>query len=292
MEYEFLIDVIPERYRFGDEIAAFRGIDIKEVIGKELMITDSYHIIVKKGSLDLRLNGEFFRHMTAGTLIFCTRSTTVEFVNVSDDFEGCHLWVCRKFMSDLLIQKKPFPHSFFSKINDYHLFELTAQNTALLCERTYNIEKDILRVGHVFHREILLSDFTLLLMDMGDIFTRDEKNDESTKDLAAGRKDAVVMQFMDLLDEFGGKKREVSFYADKLCITPQYLARLIKTKTGYTVYEHISRRIMIHAKLIMRTNDISIQEVAERLEFADQASFGKFFKKYAGVSPVSYKNRM
>ena len=84
----------------------------------------------------------------------------------------------------------------------------------------------------------------------------------------------------------------VGFYAEKLCISKQYLSLLVKEKTLVTISTVIaSMRIEMAARLL-RDRDLSIQQVAEQMSFSDQSSFGKFFKKHTGLSPLKYRQNL
>ena len=48
--------------------------------------------------------------------------------------------------------------------------------------------------------------------------------------------------------------------------------------------------MVIHrAKDLLRQSGLSIQEVADRLNFVSQSFFGKYFKQRVGISPSRYK---
>ena len=40
---------------------------------------------------------------------------------------------------------------------------------------------------------------------------------------------------------------------------------------------------------MLRKPDMTIQQITEALNFSDQSSFGKFFKKHVGSSPKKYR---
>jgi AraC-like DNA-binding protein len=46
------------------------------------------------------------------------------------------------------------------------------------------------------------------------------------------------------------------------------------------------------ASRLLREPELSIQEIAEKLSFSDQSSFGKFFKKHTGISPLKYRQTL
>jgi AraC-like DNA-binding protein len=46
---------------------------------------------------------------------------------------------------------------------------------------------------------------------------------------------------------------------------------------------------MTEAKILLRNPSLSIQQIADQLNFSDQSSFGKFFKKHHRMSPLEYR---
>lgn len=42
---------------------------------------------------------------------------------------------------------------------------------------------------------------------------------------------------------------------------------------------------------MLETTDDSVQEIADRLRFADQATLAKFFKRQKGLSPTEYRKQ-
>jgi AraC-like DNA-binding protein len=46
------------------------------------------------------------------------------------------------------------------------------------------------------------------------------------------------------------------------------------------------------AARLLRDPEMTIQQIAEELSFADQSSFGKFFKKQTGLSPLKYRQTL
>jgi AraC-like DNA-binding protein len=97
------------------------------------------------------------------------------------------------------------------------------------------------------------------------------------------------LKFQQLLVQTDNKKHNLKFYADSLFITPKYLINAIKKSSGKTPGKLINEAIIAEAKLLLRDRDHTISTVSERLQFSDQASFSKFFKKNTGITPASYR---
>ena len=70
-----------------------------------------------------------------------------------------------------------------------------------------------------------------------------------------------------------------------MCLTPQYLNQITNSIFGKTLSTIISSLLFSTARSMILASEMSLQEIADELNFADQASFSKFIKKAIGVSP-------
>ena len=94
---------------------------------------------------------------------------------------------------------------------------------------------------------------------------------------------------MKLLFKHNREQHTVSFYANKLCISPQYLSAILKDLTGKTTNNWIDNSLILDAKVMLKAPNATVQQVSDLLSFANQSTFGKFFKKHAGLSPAEYR---
>lgn len=104
------------------------------------------------------------------------------------------------------------------------------------------------------------------------------------------RQTELFHRFVALVHEFSSQEREVSFYADKLCISTRYLSTIVRTIAHSTAKEFIDRSVLLEIKMLLQSTDLSVQEIAYRLHFPDQSYLGRYFKKHTGESPTEYRN--
>lgn len=103
-------------------------------------------------------------------------------------------------------------------------------------------------------------------------------------------KNSVVERFMELVQEHYREERLIGFYADKLCITPKYLSKLVKENTGRSAGDWIENHVILEARAMLQSSDMTIQQIASTLNFPNQSFFGKYFKRVTGMSPKQYRN--
>ncbi|MBQ8673150.1 MAG: AraC family transcriptional regulator [Bacteroides sp.] len=84
--------------------------------------------------------------------------------------------------------------------------------------------------------------------------------------------------------------RNVTWYAEQLQVTHAYLCSTVKRIMGTTCMEVISSMVIMDAKSQLKLTDLSIQAIADSLNFANMSFFGKYFKRHVGMSPLEYRN--
>ncbi|WP_028298860.1 helix-turn-helix domain-containing protein [Olivibacter sitiensis] len=110
-----------------------------------------------------------------------------------------------------------------------------------------------------------------------------------TEDKAQSRHDAIYRRFMSLLFEHYRTERNVQFYADKLYLTPKYFSKVIKNTSGKTAGEWIDEMVIMGAKGMLKSSDLTVAQIADELNFANPSFFGSYFKKTTGMTPLQYR---
>lgn len=112
--------------------------------------------------------------------------------------------------------------------------------------------------------------------------------DTKIKGKAISRQENVYRQFIDLLNIYANREREVQFYADQLNISPKYLSTVTQTYSGKNASEWIAEYVIGLAIGMMREKKCKIQDISANLNFPTQSFFGRYFKRTTGMSPKQY----
>lgn len=103
------------------------------------------------------------------------------------------------------------------------------------------------------------------------------------------RKEEILSKFiLEVLQNFR-TQRSVAFYADRLCVTPKHLSAVAKDISGHTASELIDHYVIMEAKIMLAETALTIQEISNKLNFANQSFFGKYFKHLTGYSPSAFR---
>lgn len=104
------------------------------------------------------------------------------------------------------------------------------------------------------------------------------------------RQDEVFKKFMNLVHENCCSQREVTFYANELCISTKYLTGICRSVIGSPAKKIIDDFSILEIKVLLQSTELTIQEIADRLGFPDQSYLGRYFKRHEGMSPKEYQN--
>ncbi|NMH27401.1 helix-turn-helix domain-containing protein [Flavobacterium silvaticum] len=99
----------------------------------------------------------------------------------------------------------------------------------------------------------------------------------------------ITDRFLHEVRQHFKKERRVEFYAEKLQLSPNYLSHKVKDVTNKTAGQWIDEYIALEAKALLKSTNMTIQQIADELNFPSQSFFGKFFKRVVGISPKYYK---
>lgn len=87
------------------------------------------------------------------------------------------------------------------------------------------------------------------------------------------------------------KDLSINKIAEHAYLTPTYLCHLYKKTTGRTINQFILEVKMNKSKRLITDTTLKINEIAERMGYANQNYFTKTFTKYFGVNPSTFRNK-
>ena len=82
---------------------------------------------------------------------------------------------------------------------------------------------------------------------------------------------------------------EVSRMVD---ISPYYFSKLFKQEQGENFIEYLTRTRMQKARQLLKDQKYSIKEICAMCGYSDPNYFSRIFKKYEGVTPSEYRERL
>lgn len=85
--------------------------------------------------------------------------------------------------------------------------------------------------------------------------------------------------------------RMVNHYANLQNISTGHFASVIREISGHGPTYWINLFTMTEIRRMLNESDLSLKEIAQRMNFPDQSVFGRYFRKHAGMSPTDYRTQ-
>jgi len=101
----------------------------------------------------------------------------------------------------------------------------------------------------------------------------------------------ILFSFQELIEKHFMEHRAPKYYANMLHLTPNYLNAICKKKAGKSAGELIRQRVLLEAKRLLAHTRLTVAEISYKLNFADNSYFGRYFKKYTGSTPETFRNK-
>lgn len=227
------------------------------------------------------------RRISPNDLITILPSQLVSIREISKDFSMTFFKVSKTMFLDIMSSLGRITPDFFfymRKNFQTHLNDRDARRFLGFCQvidfRGSNDES-------IFKRETHLH---LLRIYYWDFYTHFQKKMSHKKNLPLNsNKEKIAFKFAMLVFEHYKTHRELTFYADKLCISPLYLTKVIQEINGQSAREIIADHVTVEIKKLLRDTNFEIKDVVRQTGFANQSSLSRFFRRHTGMSPSEYR---
>ncbi len=191
------------------------------------------------------------------------------------------------FLNRTPLAQKMGQYSFFSYASNEAL-HLSAEERVIIQDYMDKIQRELQHPIDRFTKSLIVSNIEVMLNYCMRFYerqfvTREELNSD------------VLTRFEALVDEYLGSGRgltdgipTVKYFADKICLSPNYFGDLVKSETGKTAQEFIQLKMTTVAKSALLSPDASTKQVAELLGFQYPQHFIRFIKKQTGQTPREF----
>ncbi len=252
-------------------------------IGTELYADYLAHALCTGGSCSFRFNGRQFE-MHEGDLMIVRKGKLVDDIDMSDDFAVKVLYVTAPFIELCTPQTNYGMKGQMSLFHNpvMHLDE----GQRFVCERDFRwIEYRLGQTGHTFYRELLINAVQSAILDFFDFHS--VINNEST---VSTQNASLMSRFIDMLENGDYRhNREVTYYADALCVTPKYLSEISKKVSGYPANYWINRYTSLDIARLLRDKTLTFVQISDMFHFSSPAYFSRYVQRTLGLNPTQYR---
>ncbi|MBQ9427807.1 MAG: helix-turn-helix domain-containing protein [Paludibacteraceae bacterium] len=237
------------------------------------------HALCLNGEADVRLNHQEFK-LKKGDSFILRKSELGELLSTSDDFEIINVFVNAEFV------ELATPLSNYGMRGGMLLFQqpimpLTDEQAEQLHQSMLYIEQCAAKNSHLFYRDMLLNAVQRMIIDFFDFHAALYGNETVTTPAA------ILMEgFLRLLEQGEFREhRELTYYADRLCVTSKYLSETVKKYSGYPANHWINRYTALDISRLLRNPNVAIQELTDMFGFSSVSHLNRYVKNQLGVNP-------
>ena len=246
------------------------------------IINDHRFGIITRGEGEVNFN-LVDHHLTAGTLIYIGPGTIITPIRFSNDLELQGIGLLADF--PMPFADGQFPSAFNGQVRD---FQLPVAKEDLQTAR--NILDTLWHLVHQpdYHRQTASALVAALMHHYDRLFHQQADHLAAT----CSREQTIFDRFILLVNQHCREQHQISYYAERLCLTERYLGTIVRQTSGTTAKEWIDRALIARIKVELRHTDKSVARISEEMNFPNPSFFSKYFKRLTQQTPAQYRSKL
>ena len=241
------------------------------------------HILCRKGNMGFTFQDTHY-NISSGDYVILPNATLASDFSASDDFQGILMNLSEAFVTSIAIRSNYGIIGHLSLLRN-PVMKLSGRDFQICEAALQYLRMRMEDEKHFFREELLGSLLTAHILDLYDIHARSHKDLQVSE-----RVTSLLRSFIELL--YNGeyvRNRDLEFYASRLCITPHYLSEICKKISGRPASYWIDRFTMQEITRLLRQKELSLTEIAERMNFSSVSYFSRYVQKRINLSPSEYR---
>lgn len=243
-------------------------------------------VICTEGIAQFDYDGQQIRLHKDDLFLYMAHSVVTNFMSSSDFncrqiwFSRGELWNINKY-GEVSLSDLPY-------LKRHPIMHLTEDDVKLLDDYFQLLCRRMRDSSPVLYSNIVRSLVSTMMLEILSMMRRQEPENTVTTGVHRQR---LANEFMRLVEQSDGRIRKVDDFANQLNITPKYLSTLLKETMNRRPSEMIHFYTLKAIKHRLRFTDMTMQEIANDLNFANASFFGKYFKEHAGMTPMDFRKK-
>jgi len=243
-------------------------------------------VICTEGIAQFDYDGQQIRLHKDDLFLYMAHSVVTNFMSSSDFncrqiwFSRSELWNINKY-GEVSLSDLPY-------LKRHPIMHLTDDDVKLLDDYFQLLCRRMRDPSPVLYSNIVRSLVSTMMLEILSMVRRQEPENTVTTGVHRQR---LANEFMRLVEQSDGRIRKVDDFANQLNITPKYLSTLLKETMNRRPSEMIHFYTLKAIEHRLRFTDMTMQEIANDLNFANASFFGKYFKEHAGMTPLDFRKK-
>lgn len=280
-------EITPSNLRIGTDVLLIEdanAIRAERIIDEEPFKVDmSMAIIYDQGEAVIKIDMHKY-NVKAPAVIIIMIGQTCELLSFSKNLQGRAIAMSGTFADSLFTRTEgEYTHRLYSSMINNPLINLNKDQNVF--SEYYGLLKNIVQSPHSEFKMDAVRHLTLAMF----YGYSHMKHDMSPSIKGTNRQNDIYAAFLEAVGKYYKKKREVGFYAEKLCVTANHLSQVVKEVSGRTASDIIEDYVITEIKALLISTNMTIQQISDYLNFPSQSVFGKYVKRVTGISPKGYR---
>lgn len=230
-----------------------------------------------EAQLSLLLKGHSFR---CGMAAIIAPDMYPVFSNMSENFRVYYCLMSRDFVSQHL------NNELLGANDSFYIKSVLDMSGG--AEKWMELLNDIYNdTGNAYRLQIIADLLHGFVLDYTDRWNHAYGNLDTTVEKSSA--ETLCERFYNLVFDHYRESRSIAFYADKLCITPSYLAMITRQICDETPKDAIDRQVTLDIKHMLLNTPMKNKQIADYLNFPDTSYMCRYFRRQTGMSPSEYR---
>ena len=215
-----------------------------------------------EGSVNCSVNLTDY-HLTTGTLLLITPGNILR-ISQPDELDRnlrvTLICVSASYISNIGINPSKVLVEAVEVLRDpcIHL----SDDEAEMLHKYVNLALDITKTDSQFVKESIGGLVSSVFYQFAGFLANSKRREDMEKPVRTTRQRQMLEQFMKLAINDHAREHLVGYYADKMCVTPKYLSKIVKETSGRSVPDWLSELLILDAKNMLRHTDMTIKLMA------------------------------
>ena len=286
------------RIEDSDDLVVMENVDLRNIPGGRF--SREHHriaLLCTSGRAQFEYDGITYV-MEKNDLFFYMRQYTIGNFMASSDFNGRQIWFTRSEMWNINI---------YGEISIIDMVYLKQHPKVHLTDNEMSLMESYFQLlfsrmkdrSLMLYSDIVRSLVSTLMLEMLALYHREEekvmlpanrpRQDNHGDDSSNLQRRSLADRFMSLVEQSDGRIRKVESFANQLDITPKYLSAILKETMNCRPSVIIQLFTMKAIERRLRFTDMTMQEIANDLNYPNPSFFGRYCKEHLGMTPLEYR---